>query len=77
VSEYYKVEPADGPKPCEHCGQGGFWTIISGPLGDETAIGSAWADRELVEDICDLMNMAFDAGMETALADSPPSSPKP
>jgi hypothetical protein len=73
VSTYYRVEPSDtGGSACEHCGRGGYWTIIYGPDGDETEIGTAWEDRGLADDICDLMNMAFDAGMETALADPVP-----
>src|SRR5438132_51303 len=61
---------------CMHCHQGALYTIVSGEGEDETEIGSAWGDLELTEDICDLMNMAYEAGKEAA-EPFPPSVPEP
>ncbi|SRR6266403_1523972 len=60
---YFRVE-RDGQPLCEHCGKGGMWTVVYGPAGDETQIGTSWEDRDLVGDICDLMNAAFIQGRD-------------
>jgi hypothetical protein len=51
------------PAPCVTCGNGTMWTVVFGEGDELTEIGQAWGDYELVEDICDLMNDAFEAGM--------------
>jgi len=61
---YFRVD-ADGKPECEHCSHGQLWTVIFGPTGAETQIGQSWGDRELVEDICDLMNDAFAHGRDS------------
>ena len=61
--EFYKVVP-DDPKACTTCGRVQFWTIVYGVGEEETAIGTSWVDHELATDICELMNMAYDAGTE-------------
>jgi len=58
---------------CEHCKRGAYWTIVSGEGDAEIGIGSAWADRELANDICELMNMAFDAGREAPALEPAPA----
>jgi hypothetical protein len=60
----FRVERWSGEKACEHCGHGATWTIVFGEGDGLTEIGQAWEDFELVEDICDLMNDAFEAGRE-------------
>lgn len=63
---FYRVENAGDPSECGHCHQAcDMWTIVFEHEGEPTEIGSAWGDKEMVEAICDLMNMAFDAGRET------------
>jgi hypothetical protein len=64
------MEPAKNPfkvekdvSGCPQCGHGDMWTIV-GPHG--TQIGQSWGDQELVEDICQYMNEAFEAGLETS-----------
>lgn len=55
------------------------WTI-EGP-GSER-VGQTWGDKELTQDICELMNMAFDAGeehttlMTSAGAECAPAEPE-
>lgn len=58
MSAYKIVVDKEG---CQHCGGERTWTI-EGP--DEVCIGTSWGDEEFASDICDLMNMAFDAGKE-------------
>lgn len=59
---HYRVEKEN--EGCKHCGHGDYWTIVSGTGDDEIGIGTSWGDRELADDICDLMNDAFAAGQE-------------
>lgn len=49
---------------CSTCGHDTFWTIASGTGDGQTHIGTSWADEETTEDICELMNMAYDEGLE-------------
>ena len=63
---YYKVKMAAGEDGCSHCGAGKMWAIVYVEHGDteETEIGQTFGDRHLADDICDLMNMAYEAGLE-------------
>lgn len=68
-AHFYRVEPEPigaGECGCANCQQ---WTVVyDAPGGGPTAIGTSWqgdAGKETAEDVCDLMNMAFDAGRET------------
>ena len=67
MSDFYRVDVASGHEGCKECKAGTFWTIVYTAPGDDelTEIGTSWADEELAQDICDLMNMAFDAGVES------------
>jgi hypothetical protein len=51
-------------EPCKACGKGAFYTVVSGEGEEECGVGSSWADQETAQDICDLMNMAYDAGVQ-------------
>jgi hypothetical protein len=59
---FYRVEVDSSMKGCEQCNHGTYWTIVydEDSCDDAVAIGTSWADRELAEDICDLMNMAYE-----------------
>jgi len=59
---FYRVEVDDIAEGCSHCHAGRCWTVVYGHGEDETAIGIAWDDEEEAEDICALMNQAFEAG---------------
>lgn len=65
---YYNVKMAAGEDGCTHCGAGKMWAIVYVEHGqtEETELGTTWGDKELAEDICDLMNMAYEAGLEVA-----------
>jgi hypothetical protein len=66
VAEHYRVIE-DNPG-CPHCHEGAFWTV--GWICDDgewESIGTSWKDSEAAEDACELMNMAYTAGLETAL----------
>jgi hypothetical protein len=65
---HYRVDPQAGNEGCDRCHAGTFWTIVYREKGstEDTEIGTAWGDKELAEDICDLMNMAYEAGKEAA-----------
>lgn len=63
---HYRVEQSqNGDGACPTCGHGKHWTVVSGTGEDACEIGQSFGDRGLTEDICDLMNMAFDAGQES------------
>lgn len=66
MSDFYRVDLDDGEKGCSACGHGQYWTVVHGAEGDECQIGTSYADRETAEDVCDLMNMAYEAGRESA-----------
>jgi hypothetical protein len=61
---HYRVV-LDDDKGCTKCGHGLFYTVVSGTGEEEMGVGTSWGDKEAAEDICDLMNMAFDAGVES------------
>lgn len=61
---YYRVEVEDENAGCKHCGHGKFWVIMEGQGDDAAGQGTSYGDKETADDICDLMNMAFDAGAE-------------
>jgi hypothetical protein len=69
---YYNVEMAAGEDGCSHCGAGKMWAIVYVEHGqtEKTEIGQTFADRELADDICDLMNMAYESGLELADVDT-------
>lgn len=41
-----------------------FYTIVSDTDEGEMDVGTSWGDKDTAHDICDLMNMAFDAGVD-------------
>lgn len=63
---FYRVEEVirtQGECECPACQQ---WTIVY-DLPEPTEIGTSWQGedgKEMAEDICNLMNMAYDAGKE-------------
>jgi hypothetical protein len=65
---YYSVKMAAGEDGCAHCGAGKMWAIVYVEHGqtEETEIGQTFGDRERADDICDLMNMAYESGLEIA-----------
>lgn len=66
--DYYKVTIAAGEDGCAHCGAGKMWAIVYVEHGqtEETEIGQTFGDKELADDICGWMNMAYEAGLEFA-----------
>lgn len=66
---YYNVEMAAGEDGCSHCGAGKMWAIVYVEHGqtEKTEIGQTFGDRELADDICDLMNMAYESGLELTM----------
>jgi hypothetical protein len=69
---YYNVEMAAGEDGCSHCGAGKMWAIVYVEHGqtEKTEIGQTFGDKDLADDICDLMNMAYEAGLEVAPVDT-------
>jgi hypothetical protein len=61
--DFYRVVAEPGG--CEHCGHEKLWTIVHDENGEEVGEGSSWGDQEHAQDICDLMNMAYDRGQES------------
>lgn len=65
MTDHYRVEVASDTPGCRYCGHGKLFTVIyTDHTGEIVEIGSAWADQELADDICDLMNMAYAAATE-------------
>lgn len=62
--QYYQLAvQEDG---CHNCGHGTMWTVFyKDEKGEPVEIGQAWGDQDLTQDVCDLMNMAYDRGRET------------
>lgn len=65
--QFYRVEEvvrSEAECKCPNCIQ---WTIVyNGP--EPTEIGTSWQGdegKEAAQDVCDLMNMAYDAGHES------------
>jgi hypothetical protein len=65
---FYRVEEQGrAPDECQ-CANCKLWTVVYED-SEPTEIGTAYqgdAGKEAAEDLCDLMNMAFDAGKEAA-----------
>lgn len=67
MSDFYFVVCDSSEGACNHCHRGSFWTIAHKENGEEIGIGQSWGDQEVAQDICDLMNMAYDAGQESQI----------
>lgn len=65
-TRYYQVKMAAGEDGCSHCGAGKMWAIVYVEHGqtEETEVGQTFGDHDLAEDICDLMNMAYESALE-------------
>lgn len=66
--QFYRVEEQGRPPDECQCVNCKLWTVVYDD-GEPTEIGTAYqgdAGKEAAEDVCDLMNMAFDAGKEAA-----------
>jgi len=59
MADFYNVVPED--KACSCCEQGATWVIV-GP--DGVGFGTSYLDEDEAEEIAELMNLAFQAGME-------------
>lgn len=67
MSEFYRVEGEERSDTTCKCPECLMWTIVFDD-GEPTEIGTSWqgeAGKEAAEDVCDLMNMAYDAGQES------------
>lgn len=62
TEQYYRVERDEAG--CEHCGNGGTWTVVCGHGDDEQQISRSFDDRECAEDLCEDMNDAFERGQQ-------------
>lgn len=76
--QFYEITPSgDG---CNHCADGQYWTICSKkPSGEYIEIGTSWQGpegKETAQDVCDLMNMAYEAGRESVTALDSSHAPK-
>lgn len=63
---FYRVEEQGRPPDECQCANCKLWTVVFDD-GEPTEIGTAYHGdhgKEAAEDLCDLMNMAFDAGRE-------------
>lgn len=67
--EYYQVKMAASKDGCTHCGAGKQWAIVYVEHGDtkETELSQTYGDRELADSICDLMNLAYESGLELTM----------
>lgn len=64
---FYRVEEQERSDTQCRCPECLMWTVVYND-GEPTEIGTSWqgeAGKEAAEDVCDLMNMAFDAGRES------------
>jgi hypothetical protein len=65
--QFYRVELSATGQPTCQCDNCQLWTIAYED-SEPTEIGTSWqgADgKEVAQDICDLMNMAYDRGRES------------
>lgn len=62
--DHYRVVSKPG-SACPHCYRGEMWTVISGQGEEELGIGMSWGDLEVAKSIRDLLNMAYEAGLES------------
>lgn len=63
---FYRVEKELTPGQCE-CPCCLYWTIVYDGKDEPIGISTSWQGedgKELAEDICDLMNMAYEAGKQ-------------
>lgn len=66
----YRVVVDANHEGCEHCNHGAYWTIVWTEDGEETGIGQSFGDKEITEDICDLMNTAYEHGQEDMVSNA-------
>jgi predicted GTPase len=44
---------------CSQCGHDRMWTIVD---SDGIGAGQSWGDKEFVDDLCEMLNDAFEKG---------------
>lgn len=59
----YRVE--EETKACKSCGMGSTWIIVD---SDNIGGGTTYSDKEIADDICELMNDAYERGRVKVLA---------
>jgi hypothetical protein len=64
---FYRVQLSANHEACTQCGHGSFYTIVYKDVEEDIEIGTAWGDSDVAEDVCALMNMAYDAGQESQI----------
>lgn len=65
--DHYWVEAEDPDQhgACLSCGHGAYWAIChKDASGDECQESTSYSDREQADDICEMMNTAFNMGRE-------------
>jgi hypothetical protein len=61
-SEEYVVEVEK--KPCSHCGTGGLWNVVA--QSTDTALSTAYGDKDQAQEMADELNHAFEAAGRVA-----------
>jgi hypothetical protein len=62
---FYRVEPSPDHAGCATCSHGQMWDIVHDEDGEPTAESTSWGDKEFVEDLCEMMNDAYQKGRES------------
>jgi hypothetical protein len=68
ASSFYRVTEEIRDEAYCKCQACVMWTIVFQENGEEVEIGQSWQGvlgHDAAQDICDLMNMAYDAGCES------------
>ena len=64
--KHYRVEVQT--HGCERCSAGTTWALVEDVSGEPVEIGGvSYGDKETADDICDMLNEAFERGKELAL----------
>lgn len=60
----YRVEVDPHRPGCAHCGAGKMWWIVD---GEGVGSGKSWRDEGDCQEDCDTLNMAYQAGWDSAM----------
>jgi hypothetical protein len=63
---FYRVELTKDAGACDHCGRGHYWDVVHDENGEPIAESTSYHDKGDAEDVCAMLNAAFELGAQSA-----------
>lgn len=63
-AEYWVERDEEG---CPSCGHDATWQVVHREGTEEVAESTSWEDKEFAEDLAEMLNIAFERGLEARI----------